>query len=162
MAFWNDAVVIGELAFNELGHKLHATKTELGLVVGKLHVDGAFGIAEQTLHFEHGFAGQDHFLFVGHIGVQCGRSKSQTVTIGGHQRQLLAFGHKQNTIEVVTNVVHGHGKRHLAEQLLQRFLRYAEHRAKAGSFLHQRKIFGGQCLQCEFGFAALQNQFALA
>jgi len=76
-------------------------------------------------------------------------------------QKLLAFCHKQNTVEVITDVVHSHGKRHLAEQLLQSFLRHAKNGAKTGSFLHQRKIFGGQCLQCEFGFATLQNQLAL-
>jgi hypothetical protein len=33
------AVVVGELALDQLGDELHAAKAELGLVVGKLHFD---------------------------------------------------------------------------------------------------------------------------
>ena len=48
----NHAVVVGELAFDQLGDELHAFKAELGLVVGKLHLDRAFFVAEQALHFD--------------------------------------------------------------------------------------------------------------
>ena len=33
------------------------------------------------------------------------------------------------------------------EQVLERLLRHAEHRAEAGRFLHQRKVFGRHGLQ---------------
>ena len=126
-----------------------------------MHVDGAFGIREQALQLDHGFARQDDFL-LGHFHIQRGRGKSQAVAVGGDQAELLAFGDKQNAVQVVAYVVHRHGKRDLAQQAFKGFLRHAKHRAKAGRLLHQRKIFGGQGLQGELAFAALEDDFALA
>ena len=76
-------------------------------------------------------------------------------------KQLLALSHKQNAIQVVANVVHCHGKRDLVQQVLECFLRNAEHRSKAGGLLNQRKIFGRQSLQCEAAFAAFEDQLVL-
>jgi hypothetical protein len=161
VAFGDDAVVVGELALDQLGHELHAVKAELGLVVGELHLDRAVGVRQQALQLEHGFARQDDFLFGGHFDVERGSSEGQAVAVGRDQAQAVTFGHKQDAVEVVTDVVHGHGKRDLPQQLLEGFLRHAEHGAEAGGFLHQREVFSGQGLQSELGLAALQDQLGL-
>ena len=159
MVLGNDAVVIRELAFHQFGHKLHAAKAELGLVVGKLHVDRAFGIAQQALQLQHRLARQDHLL-PGYFDVQRGRGKGQAMAVSGDQAELLALGHKQNAIQVVADIVHRHGKRHLAQQVFQCFLWHAEHRAKSGGLLHQREILCRQGLQRELAFAALEDDLA--
>ena len=82
--------------------------------------------------------------------------------VSGHQAELLALGDKQNTVQVVADVVHRHGKRNLLQQGFQRFLRNTEHGAKAGGLLHQREIFGGQGLQRETTFATFEQQLVLA
>jgi hypothetical protein len=87
--------------------------------------------------------------------------QGQAVAVGGHQAQLLAFGHKQDAVEVVADVVHRHRKAHLVQQVLQHLLRHAEHGAKARGFLHQRKVFGRQRLQREAALAALEDQLGL-
>ncbi len=45
----DDAVVVGELAFYQFGHKLHTAKAELGLVSGKLHFNRALRVRKQAL-----------------------------------------------------------------------------------------------------------------
>jgi hypothetical protein len=132
------AVVVGELALDQLGDELHALEGELGLVVGELHLDGAIGIAEQALHLDHGLARQDDLL-ARHLDIQRGGRERQSVAVGGHQAELLAFGDEQDAVEVVADVVHRHREGHLAEQVLQGLLGHAEHRAEAGRFLHDRE-----------------------
>ena len=109
MALGDDAVVVREFALHQFGDKFHVIKPEPRLVIGKLQLQGAFFVAEQTLQLQHRFARQDHLL-ARHFVVQGGGSKRQTMAIGGHQAQLFAIGHKQNAIEVVADVVHRHGK----------------------------------------------------
>src|ERR1035437_6418742 len=156
----DDAVVIRELAFHQFGDELHVAKTELRLIVGKAHFDRAFGVAEQALQLQHGLARQDHFL-LRYFHVQRGRSERQPVTIRGHQTQLRAFSHKQNAVEVVANVMHGHRERNLTEQVFQGLLWHAEGGSEGGRFLYQRKIFSRHALQCEFTFAAFEDQLRL-
>jgi hypothetical protein len=160
----DDAVVVGELAFDQLGHELHAAKGELGLVVGELHFDVrlvlATRIRQQALQLDHGLARQDDFL-LGHFHIQRGAGKGQAVAVGGDQAQGLALGHKQNAVEVVADVLHCHGKRHLAQQVLQRLLWHGKHGAEGGRFLHQREVFSRQALQREAALAALQDQLGL-
>jgi hypothetical protein len=122
----------------------------------------AFSVRQKALQFEHSLARQNNFLLDGHSHIQSGRGKGQSMTIGRHQAEFFAFCDKQDSIEVITDVMNGHGKGHLAQQGLEGFLRHAERGAKAGGFLHQRKVFGRQGLQRELGFATLQNDFALA
>ena len=73
----------------------------------------------------HGLARQDDFL-LGHFHIQRRRRKRQAVAVGGDQAELLAFGDEQNAVEVVADVMHRHGKRHLAQQVFQHLLRHAE------------------------------------
>jgi hypothetical protein len=121
---------------------------------------GVAGVRQQALQLDHGLARQDHFL-LGHFDIQRGAGKGQAVAVGGHQAQLLAFGHKQDAVEVVADVVHRHRKRHLVQQVFERLLRHAEARAEVGGFLHQRKVFGRQRLQRELALAALEDQLGL-
>jgi hypothetical protein len=62
-----------------------------------------------SLSLEHGFARQDHLL-LGHLHLQGGRGERQAVTIGRDQAELFAFGHEQNAVQVVANVMHRHGE----------------------------------------------------
>ena len=56
MVAWNHAVVVRELALDQLGHELHAAKGELGLVVRKLHFDAgrvlATHVTQQALQLQ--------------------------------------------------------------------------------------------------------------
>jgi len=83
------------------------------------------------------------------------------VAVGGHQAQGVAFGDEQNAVQVVADVLHGHGKGDLAQQVLEHLLRHAESGAEGGRFLHQREVFGGQGLQREAALAAFQNHLGL-
>ncbi|MNZ96899.1 hypothetical protein D3C78_1161140 [compost metagenome] len=165
MVLGNHAVVVGELAFDQLGHELHAAKSELGLVVGELHLDVGLVVAahvgQQALQLEHGLARQDDFL-LGHFDVERGAGKRQAVPVGGDQAQGIAFGHEQDAVEVVADVLHGHGERDLAQQVLQDLLRHAERGAERGGFLHQREVLGRQGLQREAALAALEDDLVLA
>ncbi len=118
-------------------------------------------ITQQALQLDHGLARQDDFL-LGHFHIQRGAGKGQAVAVGGDQAQGLALGHKQNAVEVVANVLHCHGKRHLAQQVLQRLLWHGKHGAEGGRFLHQWEVFSRQALQGEAALAALQDQLGLA
>ena len=62
MVFGNHAVVIGKLAFDQLGHELHTIKTEFGLIVCELHFDRPVSITEQPLHLDNSFPGKNHLL----------------------------------------------------------------------------------------------------
>ncbi|MPM16069.1 hypothetical protein SDC9_62443 [bioreactor metagenome] len=154
-------VVVGELALDQLGDELHAAERELGLVVGELHLDGAVGVRQQALQFQHGLARQNHFL-LGHFHVERGAGECQAVTVGRDQAELVAFGHEQDAVQVVADVLHRHGERHLTHQVLEHLLRHAEGGAETGGFLHQREVFCGQRLQREAALAALQDQLVLA
>ena len=160
VVFGNDAVVVGEFAFHQLGDELHLAKAKARLVVGELQLQRLVAVAQQALQFEHGLARQDDFL-LGHFNIQLGAGKGQAVAVSRHQAQRFAFGHEQDAIEVIANVVHGHGKRNLRQQTLERFLRHAEGGAEVGCFLHQRKVFGRQRLQRELALAALEHNLAL-
>ena len=166
-ALRDDAVVVRKLALHQLGDELHASKAEFGLVGGELHFNhgrllafGRGGVRQQALQLDDGFARQDDLL-PGHFHIQRGAGEGQAVAVSGHQAQALAVGLEQDAVEVVADVVHGHGKRHLPQQILQCFLRHAEGRAKAGRFLHEREVFGGQGLQGETAFAALEQELFL-
>jgi hypothetical protein len=57
---------------------------------------------------------------------------------------VLALGHEQDAVEVVADVVHRHGKRHLAQQVLQRLLRHAEHGAEVAASCTSGKSSAGR------------------
>ena len=107
MALGNHAVVIREFAFDELGDKFLSVERKSGLVAGKLHVNITVFITQQTQQLEHSFTRQYHFL-LGNFGFQRRRCIGQTVTVSRYQAKLFAFGNKQNTIQVVTDIVHSH------------------------------------------------------
>ena len=67
VVFGDDAVVVRELAFNQLGNELHLAKAKTCLIIGKLHFQRAVCVAEQALQLQHRFARQNHFL-LGHFG----------------------------------------------------------------------------------------------
>jgi hypothetical protein len=98
---------------------------------------------------------------LGHFHIQRGAGKGQAVAVGGHQAQRVAFGHEQDAVEVVADVLHGHGKGDLAQQVLEHLLRHAEGGAEGGGFLHQREVFGRQGLQREAALAALEDHLGL-
>ena len=120
----------------------------------------AAGIRQQALQLQHGLARQDHFL-LGHFHVQLAACKGQAVAVSGHQGQLLALGHEQDAVEVVADVLHGHGEGDLAQQVLEHLLRHAEGRAEGRSLLHQREVLGRQGLQREAALAALEHHLGL-
>ena len=146
----NHAVVVGKLALDELGDELHAAEAELRLVAGEAHLDGAFVcvllVLQEPLKLEHRLARQDDFL-LRNLGVEGGLRERQAVTVGGHEREALAFGHEQDAVEVVADVVHRHREMHLVDEVLERLLRHAEHRPEVGRFLHEGEVVGGQRLQ---------------
>jgi hypothetical protein len=72
--------------------------------------------------------------------------QGQAVAVGGDQAQLLALGDEQDAVEVVADVVHRHREGHLVEQVLQRLLRHAEHRAEVGRMQHRGVVAAAEGL----------------
>jgi hypothetical protein len=58
----DDAVVVGELAFDELGDELHSGERELRLVRREAHLDRRVVVLQQPLQLEDGLARQDDLL----------------------------------------------------------------------------------------------------
>jgi hypothetical protein len=124
----------------------------MGLVV-------ALGVGQQALQLQHGLARQDHFL-LGHFHVERGAGKRQAVAVGGHQAELLAFGHKQDAVEVVADVVHRHGKRHLVEQVFRVFCGTLKVGPKLADSCTSGKSSGGRVCSVKLAFAAFEDQLA--
>ena len=83
------------------------------------------------------------------------------MTVRGHQAQIAAFYLHQQAVEIVANILHGHGVLHLREHIAEGFLRQGEGRNHFFADAHQREIFGRQGLQGEAGFAGLEGEAVL-
>ncbi len=86
---------------------------------------------------------------------------AQAMTIGGHHAQLLAIQYQQHAVEVITDVLTGHGELHQLQQTLEGFLRQANGFAQTGSGFDTRKIRSRQGLQGEAGLACTHDDLAV-
>ena len=80
---------------------------------------------KQTTQFKDGLARQDQFLtrqgrftFKRHAGV------SEAMAIGCNGTQFITINQKQQTVQVIANILCGHRKLCLSEQMAKLFLRY--------------------------------------
>jgi hypothetical protein len=74
---------------------------------------------------------------------------------------LVAVGLHQQAVEVVTDVLHGHGKLHLGDQALEFALAQAEAGFAGIAYRQQREVFRRQGLQVEAAFAGFQGEAAV-
>jgi len=153
----NHALVIRELAVNQLGHQNDRAKGEAHLVRRQRNVQRIFVIEQQTVQFKHGLARQNHFL-ARQIGVDLDAGVGQTVTIGRDSTQFLAFNQQQQTVQVITHVLRCHRVLGLADQLAKGFLRNRELLGFAFIDRHAREIVGRQGLQAEPALATAYQQ----
>ena len=83
------------------------------------------------------------------------------MAVGGYQAQIAAFHLHQQAVEIIADVLHGHGVLHLREHVAEGFLRQGEGGNHFFTDAHQREIFGRQGLQCKAGFAGLEGKAVL-
>ena len=82
------------------------------MVVQKFHHHVFFGLSEQFVQFQHGFARQNHVVFR-QFGFQRGGCECEAVPVCGHQTQLVAFGLHEQAVQIKADVLHRHAVLHL-------------------------------------------------
>ena len=158
MGLRDHALVVGELAVDELGDELDRAEAEHGLVAGEHDLERVVVVGELAGEFEHGLARQDGFGALFHRRVEVGRGVGQAVAVGGDHAQLAAVGDDQQAVEVVADVLLRHRVRHLGELALEGALADGEARGGVGRRVQARVVGGGQGLELEAAAAGLDGE----
>ena len=153
----NHAREIRKLAFDQLGHQLDVAETETDLARRHVQRHRLVGVLEQALHFQHRLARHDDLMALGDA-VGLGGAVRQAVAVGGHGAHTARLEHQQHAIEVVADILLGHGEVHHVEQVAQHALRHAQRHVPLFGLGHGRELAGRQRLQCEAALGRLHRQ----
>src|SRR5690606_27016380 len=98
----------GELAFHEFGDQFDFAEAETNLGGRNVDLHGVFGIGQQTLHFQHGLARHDDVVTLLNA-FDRGAAVRQSVSVGGHGLHGARFEHEKQPVQIVPDVLLGHG-----------------------------------------------------
>jgi glutathione S-transferase len=115
-------------------------------------------VAEEAGEFIDGLGGDDDVDVLALRELDFLFDHGEAATVGGHQRERLAFGDEQDAVQVVADVVHSHGEVHLVDQTLERLLGDGERCAEVHRLIDQWEILARQRLQRETALATQQRE----
>ena len=99
--------VIGELAFNQLGHQFDVGKLDFQLIRGNLQRDQIVGIFQQTLQLHDGLA-RNNDLMADELLIGNDLTEGKPMSIGGNRDHIFAIDYQEQAIEVIANVLLSH------------------------------------------------------
>ena len=153
----NDALIVGELAVDELGHQLDVAEAELRLGRRQHDVERLVVVGQLARQFEHGLARQDDLE-----AVVVGRDRfggiGEAVAVGGDHAYFGADHDHQQAVQVIADVLLRHGVLDQRQQAFELLLRQRQFGLLALGHDHARKVLRRQGLQVETALAGFQRQ----
>ena len=121
---------------------------------------GVSSSGEQANELAHGLA-RDDGLHRGVFVINVDFAAGETMSVGGDGAQLLALDDEEHAVEVVADVLTGHGEGRHREQVAQRAGRDEERRLPL-AFLEDGVFVGGERLKLELAVVAADREVAVA
>ncbi len=122
--------------------------------------DQAVLLSQQSRKFQDALTRHDHLVTVSLLDLCSHGTHRKTMPIGCDRAQNARLNFKQHAVEVVANVLLGHGKASALDQAAQLALNKAE-RKRTRTFFHSREVIGRQGRKRKAAATRFDNQLLL-
>jgi len=131
------------------------------VAAAQFQLQRAVAALEQALQLLHALARHDDLALAAVAALQRGLAQGKAMAVGGNAAQRAIAQVEQQPIQVVADVLLGHGERGALDQFLQRRFRH-RHALGGLDFVHRREIVGRQAGQAEAAAPGLHADLVAA